>query len=453
MKVAFASMSGVRVINPTLRELGVSLPGFVERGNVIASLPSLAGITLAAMTPPHIQFDYYDVPEVNAAPDFSGYDLVAISSFTAMAKEAYILAAKLKAQKVRTVMGGLHATWNPDDVAPHVDAVCVGEGEALWSQILNDAQNGSLQKYYRQPEGVRWDMQQSPIPKFELLDLDRYNRLTVQTSRGCPLDCSFCAASKVYGNYRIKSVEQVMTEIDAIKKIWANPFIEFADDNTFVNKRWGKEFLTQLRSRDVRWFTETDVSLADDPSMLDLLAESGCQQVLIGLEAIDATSLQGLDQANWKMKRRDGYVRFIDEVQSRGITVNGCFILGLDDQTAEVFPRVKDFILETGLLESQVTVLTPFPGTRLFEQYKKEGRLLDEYATEKCTLFDVNFHPKKMTVDDLEQGMRYLFKELYNEEIYSRRKRHYIELYKQYMHTKTALSFHTISDEKKLPIV
>ena len=431
MKIAFISMSGVRVRTEELRALGVSLPGFVERGKVIASLPSLAGTTLAALTPPDVQFDYFDVADVKDAELMRGYDLVAFSTFTAMAYECYALADRYRAAGIQTVIGGLHATLMPHEAKLHADAVCVGEGEPLWPRIVEDARTRSLEPFYREEVRGKYDVSSTPVPRFDLLDVERYNRLTVQTSRGCPLDCEFCAASKIYGRYRIKPPEQVIEEIDAILDVWPNPFIEFADDNTFVNKRWAKEFLRQLRCRNVRWFTETDVSLADDPELLDLLADSGCQQVLVGLESVNQSGLDRLDRANWKSKRYASYEKFIDAVQRRGVTVNGCFILGLDSDTPHVFCDVADFVKRTGLIECQVTVLTPFPGTRLYERLKAEGRLLEERYWDRCTLFDVNFRPKNMSVAELESGMRWLFGELYATPEVNRRRRNFIEIEKR----------------------
>lgn len=431
MKVAFVSMSGVRVRTEELSKLGVSMPGFVDRGHVIASLPSLAGATLAAVTPPGVTFDYYDVADVKASDVLSGYDLVAFSTFTAMAYECYELADRHRAAGVPVVLGGLHATLVPEEAKQHFDAVCIGEGEALWPRIIADAREGRLQPYYRQQDGALYDISSTPVPRFDLFDVEKYNRLTVQTSRGCPLDCEFCAASKIYGRYRIKPVSQVMSEIDAILELWRHPFIEFADDNTFVNKKWSKEFMRRLRERDVRWFTETDVSAADDLELIELMAESGCQQILVGLESTRKTSLERIDRGNWKSKRRDSYERFIDEVQSRGVTVNGCFILGLDSDTPEVFEEIVDFVKRTGLLECQVTVLTPFPGTRLYDRLEAEGRLLKEGFWDRCTLFDVNFIPRHMSVDELEEGMRWLFEQLYSGREQMRRRRHFMEIQKR----------------------
>lgn len=431
MKIAFISMSGVRVRTEELARLGVSLPGFVERGRVIASLPSLAAVTLAALTPPEHELHYFDVADVKDQPLLEGYDLVAFSTLAAMADECYALADRYRAAGVPTVLGGLHATAVPDEAREHVDAVCVGEGEPIWPRLLADAQAGALQPFYRDDTPGGYDLAAAPVPRFELLDTSRYNRLTLQTTRGCPLDCEFCAASRVLGRYRKKPVDRVLAELDAILRLWPNPFIEFADDNTFVDARWAKELLRGLRARNVRWFTETDVSVADDPELLDLIAEAGCQQLLIGLESTRRDNLDDLDRAHWKASRRDSYQRCIDESQRRGVTVNGCFIVGLDQDTPDVFEEIAEFVRRSGLLECQVTVLTPFPGTRLYQRLQREGRLLSPRFWPRCTLFDVNFRPKRMTVEELEAGLAWLFGQLYSEAELARRRRHFIELDKQ----------------------
>ncbi|MBM3216442.1 B12-binding domain-containing radical SAM protein [Candidatus Poribacteria bacterium] len=431
MRVAFVSMSGVRIYSPELVALGVTLPGFVQRGEVIASLPSLAGITLAALTPSDVEFHYFEVDDIARHDILADYDLVAFSTFTAMAYECYALADRYRAQGTPVVIGGLHATLVPEEAALHADAVCVGEGESQWGSILEDARRGTLRRFYREDLPGTYDLSQTPPPRYDLLDTERYNRLTVQTSRGCPRDCEFCAASKVFGRYRVKPVEQVMREIDAIQSVWDLPFIELADDNTFVNRDWAKRFLHEMGKRDIHWFTETDVSVADDPELLDLLAESGCQQVLIGLESVSPGSFVNLDRGDWKRRRLDGYRRAIDAIQSRGVTVNGCFIVGLDGDTPDTFERIRDFVLDSNLLECQITVLTPFPGTRLYRRLQAEGRLLAESYWDRCTLFDITFAPKQMSVRDLEEGLHFLFRELYSEPVTLRRKRHYIDIQKR----------------------
>ncbi|HSG00654.1 MAG TPA: DUF4070 domain-containing protein, partial [Vicinamibacterales bacterium] len=153
----------------------------------------------------------------------------------------------------------------------------------------------------------------------------------------------------------------------------------------------------------------------------------------VGLESPETDGLEGLDPHNWKRQRAGRYLDAIDRIQSRGITVNGCFILGLDSHTPDIFEMVRDFVRESGLLEVQVTVQTPFPGTPLYRRLHREGRLLAERFWDRCTLFDVNYRPKHMTVEELEGGLRWLFSELYNKREFIRRKRNYMEIVKATM--------------------
>jgi radical SAM superfamily enzyme YgiQ (UPF0313 family) len=204
-----------------------------------------------------------------------------------------------------------------------------------------------------------------------------------------------------------------IAEIHAAKRHARLPFLELADDNTFLNRAWSREFLRAVAREDIRWFTETDVSIADDPELCDLLAAGGCRQVLIGLESPRADDLAGVDPAGWKRRTAPRYRRAIDALQSRGVGVNGCFVLGLDAHTPDVFPAVLDFVRASGLAEAQYTVLTPFPGTPLHARLRREGRLPAERFWDRCTLFDVNFRPARMGVAELEAGLRWLMRETY----------------------------------------
>jgi radical SAM superfamily enzyme YgiQ (UPF0313 family) len=427
VKIGLVAMSGVRAVNPELNKLGLTLPGFVERNKTIASLPSLGLLTLAGLTPSDVTVEYIEFPDdVGANHPGRDFDLVAISSFSARIKDAYRLADLYRIAGTRVVLGGLHVSALPKEALQHADAIVIGEGEPAWPQLLADFGKGRLQRVY-DTRAAGFSLADAPMPRFELLNPERYNRLTVQTQRGCPYRCDFCAASVMISeSYKIKPVEKVISEIRRIKEIWPSPFIEFADDNSFVNKPHSKRLLRALRKEDVRWFTEADISIADDDELLNLMRDSGCAQVLIGLESPTLVGLDGIEKkGNWKARRSDTYMRSIERIQSHGITVNGCFVLGLDGTGPESFSQVWHFVRDSGLYEVQVTVMTPFPGTPLYKRLTDEGRILQGGAWELCTLFDVNFVPDMMSRAELESGFQGLVEKLYSAEFTRERRSHF----------------------------
>lgn len=422
MRVRLIAMSGVRIYNPDLLALGMTLPGFIERGNVIASLPSLGLLTIAAYLPRHWDIEYLEVD------DLSGFrpaqaDVVFISSLTARINDAYRVAAECRDAGAKVILGGLHASVLPDEASLHVDSIVIGEGEAVMPEIVADLEAGVLKPRYGPRSHI---LNESPIPRYDLLDPGKYNRITVQTQRGCPLDCEFCGASRMISAFKQKPPSQVRAELEAVKAVWPRPFIELADDNTFVNKKISREVVKEIRAADVRWFTETDISVADDESLLDDLAEAGCAQVLIGFESVSSGALHLTDSKDWKRRRRDGYLGAIERIQRKGISVNGCFVFGFDTDRVEVFEETRSFVDDSGLSEVQITLFTPFPGTRAYNRLKQEGRLFREKFWDQCTLFDLTFEPKGMTADELTNGFRNLVSDLYSVEASAERKAKFV---------------------------
>jgi len=417
MKLGLIAMSGVRAHNPELTALGLTLPGFVERSRVIASLPSLGLLTLAGMTPSDVDVRYLEVSDIK---DLDGvpeeFDAIAISTFSAQIFEAYELADRYRALGSKVILGGLHVSALPEETRAHADAIVIGEGEPLWPALIADLRAGRLQPVY-DARNLSFDLAQAPMPRFDLLDIERYNRLTIQTQRGCPFRCEFCAASmRISPTYKTKPVPRVLDEVRNICSLWKRPFIEFADDNTFVDKKHSKELMRALAGEDIRWFTETDLSVADDDALLQMMFDAGCAEVLIGFESTTFAGLDGVEQrSNWKAKRVDRYLDAIRTVQDHGIRVNACFVLGLDGTGVESFDEIWKFVQASAPFDVQITVQTAFPGTPLYERLRREGRLLRERAWELCTLFDVNFQPARMSVAELEAGLRTLGSRIYSE--------------------------------------
>ena len=194
-RIGFIAMSGVRANNPEVAKAGLTFPGVLERGRVIASLPSLSLLTLAGLTPAsEFDVEYHEVRHLTEGLHLpQHFDLVAISTLSAQAFDAYNIARRFRDSGVPVIMGGLHVTACPDEALQHCTSVVIGEGEPLWPRVLEDFCANRLQPRYQAGEEEEFDFTDAPMPRFDLLDIRKYNRLTVQTCRGCPHDCEFCA--------------------------------------------------------------------------------------------------------------------------------------------------------------------------------------------------------------------------------------------------------------------
>jgi radical SAM superfamily enzyme YgiQ (UPF0313 family) len=430
MRIGLLAMSGVRAHDPKLLELGLTLPGFVERSKTIASLPSLGLLYLAACTPPGHELAYYEAESDKSEPaEVYRCDLVAISTFSAQVFEAYAIADRLRAAGVKVAIGGLHASVCPDEALDHADYVTIGEGENVWPAVVRAAEENWPSHIFWASDYPAVNIAALPVPRYDLLGNRPYDRFTLQTSRGCPWRCEFCASSVMLGRpYRKRPVSAIVRDIAAIKRVRPQPFIEFADDNTFVDKKWGKELCRQLEPLHVPWFTETDISVADDPELLELMRRAGCRQVLIGLESPEKPALNGIElRRNFKALRATNYSDAINEIQSHRITVNGCFVLGLDSHGPEIFEEVLDFAMSVGLFDVQITILTAFPGTPLYDRLLREKRIIAEKRWDLCTLFDVNYEPARMSAQQLREGIYWLSERLYSDAATKQRRRRLFE--------------------------
>jgi hypothetical protein len=254
--LALVAFSGLRVREAELAELGMKLPGLGQRANTLRQLPSLGLLTLAGMLPDDWSSSYHEADgcrdQLLQTIVAERADLVAVSALTASAEAAYDFADRLRRENIRTVFGGLHATACPDESGLHFDAVCMGEGELVWHRVLGDAATGQLRPRYeavRSVAAIPW-----PRPRFELLNRPR-SRWTVQTQRGCPLACEFCAASRLISRFREKPVNGIRDELATIAELDRHPTIELADDNTFAANQdiamWTSMGRIADRSRDI----------------------------------------------------------------------------------------------------------------------------------------------------------------------------------------------------------
>lgn len=418
-------MSGFRAREHDMLQLGMTLPALARRAHAIGALPSLGLLTLAGMTPSHWSVSLHEAPSSCGEASREALvhhicllrpTLVAISALTASILDAYALADLLIKQGLQVVMGGLHVSTCPDEAKQHATSVVVGEGEPVWQEVLRDAERDQLRQEYRATKP--FDLRESPLPRLDLLSTASRPRYTLQTARGCPFACDFCGASRLLGPFREKPVERIESELAAITRISPRAHIELADDNTFAGKRDPAVMLEAFRRSNVRWFTECDWRIGERPEVLDRLAESGCAQLLVGIEALELSAFSGLGAKRAPLSR---VMDALHNVQNAGIAVIGCFVVGTDLDDEHQLHLLAQWLMEAPLADVQITVQTPFPGTPLRSRLAKEGRLLPNRGWESCTLFDVAYQPARMSVESLERSFRNLVSMVFARDVAAKR--------------------------------
>ncbi|MCA9047545.1 MAG: radical SAM protein, partial [Planctomycetaceae bacterium] len=238
-------------------------------------------------------------------------------------------------------------------------------------------------------------------PRFDLLP-ERPHRFTLQTQRGCPLACEFCAAGRLLGRFSEKPLENIAHELQLLKTIRPRPLIELADDNTFAGRRDHAALLEVLRDSGARWFTEADWRIGEQSQLVDQLAASGCLQILVGIESL-CFRYPGM---GGKQSEPERILKAVDRLQAAGVAVNGCFVLGADGETHESVDRLIAFLETSPFAEIQLTMQTPFPGTELFKRLNNTERILKDRDWSHYTLFDVTFQPDRLTTTELEVAFR-----------------------------------------------
>jgi len=388
-------------------------------------------LIIAGLTPP--EFDVEIIDENIELIDYSrNYDLVGITAMTQQAFRAYEIADEFRKREVTVVIGGIHATVLPEEASKHASCVVVGEAEYLWPLLIHDFKNKTLKEKYVNQRTV--NLLDVPLPRYDLLRTKGYKTMWIQASRGCPHECEFCAASNVYGKkVRYKRVGQVIKEIRMIKRIFGNIKINFGDDNLLVNKKYAMQLLQKLIPLKIRWATQTDISIAEDIQLLKLLRKSGCHLVFIGFESLSEESIKSISKYKWDKIKTGLYAKYINKIQSFGISVMGAFIVGFDRDDKNIFERIAQFAVDNNLGDIQVSILTPLPGTQIRKKLEEKGRIISS-NWERYTVLDVNIKHEKMTKEDIEQGVLYIYKKINNKEQYLKKMNYFKEVYKKLLY-------------------
>ena len=368
--------------------------------------PSLALLTLANLTPKEheVIIENENVESINFDEKV---DLVAITVTVDVMNRAIEIAKEFRKRSVKVVAGGIHITADPKGAYGYFDAICVGMAERIWQRILFDAQNDSLKEIYNDMLSISG--QEIVSPDYDIIDNSKYLYTNIiSTSRGCPFECDFCynSSQSVHKAYINRPIEDVIREIKTLR----TRHIMFIDDNFIGNPSWTKKFLAQIKPLGLKYNAAVTSNIVDMPDILDDLKESGCQSLFIGFESIND---KAIDSVNKVQNSVGKYERLVEELHKRGIMINASFVFGLDEDDSSVFEKTLDWIVKNKIETVTSHILTPYPGTRLYENLHKQGRITD-FDLSKYNTANVVYRPKNMTKEELYDGYLWIYKEVYS---------------------------------------
>ena len=367
----------------------------------------LSLMVLAGLTPPEWEISIVD--ENFAVPDYPSMprpDLVGITAFTSQANRAYKVASQFRRLGVPVVMGGIHATMCLDEVMERVDSVVTGEGEGIWPQVLEDARRGCLKRRY---DGGLAELSATPAARHDLLT-SGYAFGAIQTTRGCPLNCSFCSVTAFNGaHYRMRSIGDVLEEFRLIRE----KRVLVVDDNLVGTRlehiaRAKDLFRAMVQAKlKKEWIAQATINFADDEELLALAAKAGCRGVFIGFESPTPEGLQELNKKFNLLRGRD-FRASVRRIQRHGILVVGSFIIGLDVDEPGIGKRIAETASQYGVDNLNALFLTPLPGTHLWDQMKAEGRIALDTFPEDWKYYTLTFpvaRYKHLSLDGVNNEM------------------------------------------------
>jgi radical SAM superfamily enzyme YgiQ (UPF0313 family) len=376
-----------------------------------AFLPPLSLAILDGLTPDRHNIKIINdiVEEINFSPEF---DLVAITAMTTQIGRAYQIADRFRNLGVKVIIGGIHATILPEEAKEHADSVVIGEADNLWEDILNDFEKDQFKDFYQ--DQSRPDLQRLILPKWDHMNLKIYPKpighklpkMPLFTTRGCVFNCKFCSVSKYFGkSFRFKPVEHVIREIEYTN---TKSFL-FVDDNIACDIDYSRELFKELRKKDINWFSQISTTVLRSPDLIDLAAQSGCTSLFIGIESINKESLKSVSKGFNKVEQ---YEELFARLRSAGIKPFPSIIFGLDDDTPEQFHTTIDFLMKNKIGNAYFWILTPLPGTELYNEMDREGRILIKDWS-RYNLSDVVFQPKNFTPEELYRGYWNAFQQFF----------------------------------------
>ena len=338
--------------------------------------------------------------------DFSDRpDIVGISVTVDVLPRAMEIARRFREKGCKVVAGGIHITTAAETIPENAfDALCIGQAEGTWPDIVRDFESGCLKKVYRcrplMPEEI-------VSPAYDMLTEAPYLYCNiVHTSRGCPYRCDFCYNSSCAHQYINRDIDDVIREIRSLK----TRHILFIDDNFAGNPAWTKRFLRAIMPLKLKWNAAVSINAANDAELMDLMQESGCRSLFIGFESVNPAAIEGVHKQQNTLIQ---YEKAVEEIHNRGIMINGSFVFGLDGDTKETFRATLDWIVKNRIETVTSHILTPYPGTVLYRRMAEDGRLTSHDLSLYNTA-NVVFRPQGMSEEELYEGYLWIYRKIYS---------------------------------------
>ncbi len=379
-----------------------------KRTNKGLMMPQLALYILAGLTPSEHEVIIIEeeTEDINLEQEC---DLVGISCMTANAPRAYELCREFRKRGKTVVLGGVHPSILPDEALQHANSVVIGEAEGVWETLIKDFLTNNLQRKYHNPSP---DLTKY-VPKdfSKIIKRRLFNLIPIMTTRGCPYNCEFCCVSNLYGKeIRHIPIENIVRDI---KESGAKNFM-FLDDNIIGQAKYAKELFRAIKPLKIKWVGQASVSLlVRDNELLQLAADSGCKALFFGIESVSVTQLKSMHKAITEIENLE---KALKKIKKAGILVHASMIFGFDNDSKKTFKETVHFLIRNRISTASINILTPYPGTKVYEDLKNEDRLI----TTDWRYYDHNtvvFEPKNMSPYELQYGKTKAKKKFYS--IYS----------------------------------